>query len=453
MMTYAAEERNRYGKKPRFVVFLMALLLFVGQSLRADHGPDSSAEASAAEPPHGPECDYGTCLFGDWAGLKPTLEQAGIGVALSCNSTYQVNVHGGRDTEDANRGTGYYDLEVSLDLGHILGLEGGRIYTLTEGGFGDGLDGADKIGDLFGVNANAIGHRSIDLIETWYEQALLDGKLMIRTGKIDLTGGFECKGCPVSFDGNSYANDETSQFMNGGFVNNPTIPFADNGLGLVVHYNPVDWLYASLGAADAQADVRETGFNTAFHGEDYFTYLFEFGAVPEFKSSTGPLVGAYRFGLWYDPQPKEIYLNDLGGRRRPRYRRDDVGFYLSFDQMILRESTESDQGLGLFFRYGFAHGEVNEIEHFWSLGGQYKGLINGRDDDVLGLGVAQGMISDEVRHIAERAGRETVFELYYNIQIAKGLAISPDVQVILDPGGRDDNRNAVVLGIRLQMNF
>jgi carbohydrate-selective porin OprB len=66
-------------------------------------GSNSSAEASAAEHPHGPECDYATCLFGDWAGLKPTLEQAGIGVALSYNSTYQVNVHGGLDTENANR--------------------------------------------------------------------------------------------------------------------------------------------------------------------------------------------------------------------------------------------------------------------------------------------------------------------------------------------------------------
>jgi hypothetical protein len=70
---------------------------------------------------------------------------------------------------------------------------------------------------------------------------LLDGAVLIRVGKLDLTGGFECRGCPVSFDGNSFANDQTTQFLNGALVNNPTIPFPDRGLGAVVHVAPVEW--------------------------------------------------------------------------------------------------------------------------------------------------------------------------------------------------------------------
>lgn len=71
----------------------------------------------------------------------------------------------------------------------------------------------------------------MDITELWYEHALLDDTLRVRLGKMDITGGFECRGCPVSFDGSLYANDETGQFLNSALVNNPTIPFPDKGLG------------------------------------------------------------------------------------------------------------------------------------------------------------------------------------------------------------------------------
>ena len=43
-----------------------------------------------------------------------------------------------------------------------------------------------------------------------------------RFGKLDITGGFECRGCPVAFDGSAFANDPSGQFLNGALANNPT---------------------------------------------------------------------------------------------------------------------------------------------------------------------------------------------------------------------------------------
>ncbi len=386
-----------------------------------------------------------------------TLSDEGIDISLSFNSTYQVNVHGGIDTEDAQRGTGYYDLELELNLYKLLKIKNAEIYALAEGGFGNGLDEADKTGVIFETNENAIGHRSIDLLELWYKQTFFDGKLTLKIGKMDISGGFEAKGCPVAFDCNCFANDEASQFMNSALVNNPTIPFPDYGLGLAIFYNPVDWFYFSIGVADAQADFRETGFNTAFHGENYFFYILEFGFVPEFDiSSSKNCKGTYRFGVWYDPQPKEKYFNTLGGRLGARYRTDDMGFYISFDQVLYKENDKDEQGLALFCRYGFAPGDVNEIEHFWSVGGQYKGIIPGRDDDVLGIGIAQGLLSNELGYYrGEHPRRETVIEMYYNIQAADWFSVSPDIQYILNPSGRsgDEGKDCLVLGIRVQMTF
>jgi porin len=51
------------------------------------------------------------------------------------------------------------------------------------------------------------------------------------------------------------------------------------------------------------------------------------------------------------------------------------------------------------------------------------------------------------------ADRETVYELYYSIMVTPWLTITPDVQVITNPGGRNDARDALVGGLRIKLVF
>jgi len=388
-----------------------------------------------------------TLTDGFW-GLNDQLADSGIEAGFAITSVYQQNVRGGISKHRrAGRFSGSYDLELSADLKKLLGIEEASLYMLTEGVWSKsaGID-APSVGSVFGVNGDARTRRSIDITELWYEQAFLDDSLRIRLGKMDLTGGFEHHGCPVSFDCSSYANDETTQFLNGALINNPTIPFPDYGLGVAVHYNPAGFWYLSAAVADAQADIRETGFRTTFHKEDYFFYIVETGITPQLRSDKGPLQGAYRLGLWYDPQDKEKFSNG-------KTRRDDTGFYLSFDQMLRRENNEAEdtQGLGVFGRYGWASDRVNEVTNFWSAGIQYQGLIADRDDDVLALGFAQGVFSNQATNYTN--DHETVCELYYSAKLSPWLAVSPSIQYIANPGGDQTASDAVVIGVRLQMSF
>ncbi|MBU2457257.1 MAG: carbohydrate porin, partial [Planctomycetes bacterium] len=336
---------------------------------------------------------------------RESLKNSGIDFDVSVTQIYQNNVRGGLSTHNhRGRYSGRYDFELYFDGQKIFGLENSLFYMHNRGSWTDagGIDGT-SVGSIFGVNANAFGDRAFDIVELWYQQGFNDNKFILRLGKLDLTGGFECKGCPVSFDGSSFANNETAQFMNGALVNNPTIPFPDNGLGIIGHYNPVEWWYISAGIADAQADFRETGFNTAFHDEDYFFSIAETGIVTEIDSANGPLQGAYRAGLWYDPQPKGH--SDMDKRYR-----DDTGFYLSFDQMLHRENADDQQGLGTFFRYGYAPSKANDLTNFVSAGLQYQGLLEGRDDDVLGFGFAKGFLSDKAK-ATYTEDAESVYEI------------------------------------------
>jgi len=396
----------------------------------------------AAEAGQAPSLTARESLTDNWFTLGRKLEEEGITVGLSLTQVYQLNLEGGLATHrHAGRYAGSYDLEGEFDLEKLLKIPGALLYALAEGSWSAGLNDS-SIGSLLGVNDDAAGDEAIVLTELWYGQKFLDGKLRVRIGKIDLTGGFECRGCPVAFDGSSYANDETTQFLSSALVNNPTIPFPDNGLGAAVYLEPVAGFYVSAGAADAQADARETGFRTAFHGADRFFGIFETGFAVDVAKG---LPGAYRLGLWYDPQPKDRFT---GGTKR-----DDVGLYLSCCQRLLKENADAEdtQGLGVFARFGCADSDVNEINAFWSVGGQYQGLLPGRDDDVLGLGVAQGLLSRDAE--AGRASQETIIELYYSAAVTGWLSVSGHLQYVNNPGGTNEVDDAVVVGVRAQISF
>ncbi len=437
-------------KFPAAVISALCLVLTSAHNLGAQEDPGPEGIGPEAQPAKGPEGQGESLrqrdtLTGEWFGLGRKLTQRGITVNLSLTQNFQQNLSGGTNT-DVQRGhyAGSYDLEIEVDLEALGGLPGATLFAHAEGAWTQGID-PWSVGSAVGnVNGDAVDDRSIDLTELYWNQSLLDGRVQVRLGKLDITGGFECQGSPVGFDANAYANDETLQFSNAALVNNPSIPLPDYGLGLVVYAEPVDGWYIAAGAIDAQGDFRETGFNTAFHGEDYFFAVAETGWIHAFASDNGTLPGGYRAGLWYDPQDQQSF-------KTGRTQRDDAGFYLSLDQKLLNENDRDDgQGLGAFARYGWAQSDVNEIHCFWSAGIQYQGLIPTRDQDVLGLGVADGKLVNRAGYSQDH---ETIYELYYAAWLAPWVQIAPSVQYIQHPGGNNSVSEALVMGLRLQMAF
>lgn len=387
-------------------------------------------------------------LTNGYGGLADQLADQGIEVSTSVTEIYQEVLDNGTLSKSTGHHSGSYDLELTFDLDHLVGIKDGSLYVHGEGSWPRNDLDSIGVGSASGINADAAGNRVLDLTEVWYEQAFFDQTLRFRIGKLDITGGFECRGCAVSFDGSAFANDETAQFLSGSLVNNLTIPFPDKGLGAVIYWNPTDMWYASIGAVDARADARELGFNTTFDGpQSRFFYVFETGVTPQFSSPNGPLQGAYRIGVWNDPRAK-------GYTGASTTAKGDVGFYLSCDQMLAKETDNPDdsQGLGTFFRYGRASEKRNDIKTFWSAGLQYQGVFTGRDDDVLAVGTSQAIFSN-LANATYTADNETVFEAYYSAQITPWLAISPNLQHVRHPGGDQSIAGTYIAGIRAQMAF
>lgn len=433
---------NDSNMKSDRIQWLFILMLMMGCIVNGVAYSQDTEQISGSDAAFVPA---GDTLTGDWFGFGKTIEQYGLSVNLHATQLYQQNVSGGLSTHRRKgRYSGRYDLELDADLDKLINLPGGRVYMLTEGDWSQGINGP-SVGSLFGVDGLAQVDDPIYIWELYYEQMLFDDKVLLRAGRIDLTSGFECHDCPASFDCNAYANDETRQFLNNSLINNPTIPFSDPGLGVILHVTPVEWWYVSAAVADANANSHKGGFSTAFHGPENTFSIYEMGFVPNISSKKGRLPGTYRLGMWYDPQKKQRF--DGNG-----FKSDDMGFYLSCDQMLFKENSVADdsQGLGVFARYGHADGAVNEIANFWSVGAQYQGLIEGRDNDVLAVGVGQGLLS---RSGDFTASNETALECYYNMQITPWLHVSPDIQYIFNPGGDASVQDAVVLGVRVGIMF
>jgi porin len=126
--------------------------------------------------------------------------------------------------------------------------------------------------------------------------------------------------------------------------------------------------------------------------------------------------------------------------------------------MIFKEEygSENDQGLGVFFQFGWAPSNRNALTEYYGGGLVYKGLLPSRDEDMFGLGLASARFSDHFRAAEGIAGAEigpseTAIELFYKALVGKHLSLQPDVQYIANPGGQ--YKDALVPGLRFEAVF
>jgi porin len=375
---------------------------------------------------------------GELASAHETLKEMGVEFAFSFAGVWQANHEGGIRSHPRGRTSASWDAALRLDAEKLGLWQGGSFFAHLEGSKGRGID-EPFVGSLFGVNADAdtTAGRRLQFSEYWYEQSFADGVVALRFGKMDAT---------TDFDTNAFANDECHQFLNGALVNNPTIPFPDYGLGAQAIVRPGGGFYFAAGGWDANAKGWASGRDTLLGGRAEFFLAAEAGleaALPGAKGARLP--GTYRLGVWRDTRRYEA----LGGGDAER---GESGWYLSFEQMVHKEAVDAEdgQGLGLFFRYGRAAERLSPVRHFWGLGAQYQGLLPGRDDDVLGIGLAAGCLGSPARREVPHRG-EAVCECYYAIALRKGVALTLDLQYVRHPGAASPS--SLVPGIRLHMEF
>jgi porin len=421
----------------RSVVVLVGALLLItvnGALAQETEKADLETRPEPASPYAGSWTEWERAT-GDWGGLRTDLEEIGISLELDVTQIVQSNTYGGIDTNSGTKYSGTADLTITLDTQKMGLWPGGQFVFLGEPKWGDGVN---EKAALLPVNLDAAKPNTGDscqmtLSEFFYVQGLFEGKLIMLIGKLDGSR---------AFDLNEFANNEKTQFMNVALRNYPVIPsflpYTVHGIGAI--YNATDWLTYKVAVTDSEGRNDTTGFETTFHGPTHTSVINEV----DVKVEPFGLPGNQRFGVIWSSMEKPT----LGGRGTEP---DSTAIYYNFDQYVYTESDDPSQGVGLFGRFGWTRRFSHPIEYFYSLGVGGKGIIPTRDNDTFGLGYFHADISNQM---PAPFNQEAGVELFYNIEVFPWMHITPDLQVIADPGGMNDNNDpAIVAGIRVHVNL
>lgn len=416
-------------------------LATLGALLLADPRP------AAAEPGPAPglrrHLETSRQLLGDPGGVRGRLEELGIVAQLFYQEFLSWKpAGGGADTSGAFGHSGSYDLFALVDAEELAGWPGLDLLAQVKGIYDRSVD--DAVGALSDPIDDADPDVAIYFEQLWVEQAALDDRLHLRVGMLAQQ---------TLFDRNAYANSEDIQFLTTFLDNDGVVPLP-RGLGAALLARPFDWLEVAASAVDADNASNGAGFDTAFDGLDSLTAHLELHFRSRLHGPTGDLPGSWRFGAFLDGRDRTVFGCTQPGTGLAKTERGHPGAYLSADQLAFREGPGSDQGLGVFARFGWADPGTNRIAWFWSVGARYLGLVPGRDADVVGLGVYQAIGSKRYRDTQDPDfRRETGIELYYAIEALPWLALTPDLQVIVDPGGDSAADDAVVATLRVRVAF
>ncbi|MDO4551231.1 MAG: carbohydrate porin [Planctomycetia bacterium] len=312
----------------------------------------------------------------EWAfGVNGTLQ----GSSSSKNSGF----------DDGTDGTFSADLELVAPI-----MENGSFYMIVEVGNGAGID--ERIPTFSGFNDDADDNLDIHVTEIWYEHQWFSGRLRGRVGMVDLTTDFDC---------NEYANDENSQFLSTGFVNNLTLAVPENSFGGMLWFSLTERLEIGAGYCETNTEWEDL-FNNGFG-------IFEI----HYKSCFCGRHGNIRLYGWCNASKENVSWND-------DLHEDNYGWGISFDQ----ELTDT---LGVFFRYGTQNKEVSPVASSLSLGIQWKQCWLCRHNDAVGIAYGCACLSRDYENIMQNEmpnmDDEHHLEVYYLCQVNDYVTITPDL--------------------------
>jgi len=275
------------------------------------------------------------------------------------------------------------------------------------------------------------------------------------------------------FDGNDYAEDPRTDFLNWSIWAAGAFDYPADKLGLTwgitAELNQERWAgrvgYFLVGN-EPNANVFDMNLfvRGGYVGELEMRYApFGKPGVAKFGTwFTSTFAGSYNEAVALAAQIPGATANDTIAQTRQG--RIKYGFYFNLQQEI------SDD-LGVFGRFSWNDGRTEisaftDIDQSLSLGMQLKGTSWGRPNDRIGLAGAWNMLSsDESRYLAAGGlgilvgdGRlnyasENIVETFYALQMTKGITATVDYQLLVNPAYNADRGPIHVFSGRLSARF
>ncbi len=328
-------------------------------------------------------------------------------------------------------------LSLDADLERAVGWSGATAHleALNSSGEAPG----ELVGALQGVNANEVAAHRLRLYQAWIEQAFAGDRANLRLGFSDLSGEFGVVDSAGFMINPSFG-------MAPEFAASGAAAFPSTALGARLRLRPSDHTYLQAAVANARTGVPGEDGGADFSFDDGEIVLAEAGW-------TG--AGKVAAGYWrLTDRQDDLFATGPTGDPETRILE---GAYLLAEHPI-GDSSPGRPAITGFVRAGVSGGGANPFGGSWQAGVVMAPALSTRPQSSLSAGVAQARLSSALRQAGAASGLdtardETVFELTYSDLITPNLRIQPDLQYVRRPGGDRALKDALVLGLRLNLAF
>lgn len=329
------------------------------------------------------------------------------------------------------------ELFLSSDLNKSSNIDGNlNIHFVHVGG----NNPADRVNDIQ-MTSNISAPKTINrLTDFWYEQNIGE-KNKLLFGVHDISSEFYVTDNSLNF---THASFGTGAELSSSGVHGPSLyPVTTIGLRHQLQLSKKFSLKSAVYDADPGEDVSKAISYKYNHEEGIF-----------FISEVNHTNSNHKSGLafWsYDKKQSHIESPDFRSTK-------------SFGAYSFHEQNFSDR-LSAFARLGWANPIATAIKNNFSTGVVYREIFQNDLKDEIGLGFTVAQFSNqylrnakaELESLEEDATSlkkdESAIELYYQTTPIKTLSLRPDFQYVKNPSGNSTNPDAVVVGLRAQINI
>lgn len=376
--------------------------------------------------------------------VKPKGLLPDLGRSKLAEEGYTIEAYTVNDSWANTRGGNYRGVGVIGNLGLIFTVDTAKAGLWDDGEFvlyGLGVYGrqpSKAVGDFQFTSAiDAVSE--VELYEAYYKHSFNQGKVTVLGGIHDFTLDFATVDYGFDFIHSSFYTPST-------VTQEPYSFYPYTGLGMNTSIQLSEEEYLKLGAYDGTPSNPQDPHAmklTISRGGGIYS-IAEVGRLVKGDAKT--LHSKIAMGTWYD----SANYTDLNGVERS----NNWGSYGVGEQDIWREPGSTDQGFAVLGQVGQAVADRNFNP--WYFGGafRYKGLIEGRDKDVIGVGYMHAQTSSRYRSLNEGVGTsERVVELSYRAAITPLLVLTPELMYVMDPYADTSKTDALIAYIRSEIEL
>lgn len=408
-------------------------------------------------------------------GSRPKLEDKGVVVFAQLVNDALWNTTGGIAPGGAD--AGLLQFGTQIDTEKAFGLPGGTFKNTWFWLYGRNPSGF--VGDVNAVSGIS-GNPAFRCYELWYEQNLaisgVADAVSLRGGLLGLDAEFCIPEPALLFVNGTFA---FPALMSQNLVNSgPQYPMATPGLRLAIH--PLPWL--RLRGALTQANPFSQAenlhnFNWNFGPSGGLLSMNEAEVAWGEASNARVLPGKAKAGFWiqngssptlpeqwsFGPPSSVSYCTGFYGLvQQALYRPEEMERPTAEKKAVLPPKEDAGdapkKGLESYLRVGFSPQPASPLSLYTDAGLVYTGLLPTRPEDKLGLDFCYGEVSRSYRSLGNSQGIpgpsfESVVEVTYSIRLSPSIALQPDLQYVIHPGGTRQYGNALVVGFRSIVDF